>query len=496
MAERGGREGQRLGNYHLVRLLGHGGFADVYLAEHLYLKTPAAIKLLRMKVVSTQVREEFLKEAQTIAGLNHPHIVRTLDFGVEKKTPFLVMDYAPNGTLRQRYAPGARLPLPTTLSYVRQVADALHYAHEEKVIHRDIKPENMLVGRRDEVLLSDFGIALLAQTSRQSSTEEVAGTVGYMAPEQIEGRPVPASDQYALGVVVYEWLCGELPFRGTFKEVCTQHLFVAPPSLHEKLPLLSANIEQVVMKALAKEPQQRFADVRAFADALEEASHTQTPLPVLPPQETSTSSHFLPPTVLVTPTKYDLPQTERVIPAAPVSQPSQVQKTVAAPTSTPRPLPLFKRLKYVLNIGLVAGIMSALFHIVIVLLYAPVFQRATQEIVSNRLTVNTALALVGVQGLKGFLSLLIFFLAGFAAGKMAEQRGLGFLAGIIGGALLFGLMLVASYIPSYPDHITIGRVSIFGNSATVSLLLLMVWMVGGGLICLLGAWLATKSGTR
>src|SRR5947209_6627424 len=485
MAERGGREGQRLGNYHLVRLIGHGGFADVYLAEHLYLKTPAAIKLLRMKVVSTQVQEEFLKEAQTIARLNHPHIVRTLDFGVEKKTPFLVMDYAPNGTLRQRYAPGTRLPLPTILSYMRQVADALHYAHEAKIIHRDIKPENMLVGRRDEVLLSDFGIALIAQTSRQSS-EEVAGTAGYMAPEQIEGRPLPASDQYALGVVVYEWLCGELPFRGTFKEVCTQHLFVAPPSLREKVPLLSADVEQVVMKALAKEPQQRFVHVRAFADALEEASHTQTPLPVLPPQEASTSSHFLPPTVLVNPTKYDLPQTERIIPAATVSQPSQVQKTVAAPTSTTRSQPLLKRLKYVLNIGLVAGIMSALFHIGIVLLYAPVFQRATQEIVSNRLTVNTALALVGVQGLKVFLSLFIFFPAGFAAGKMVERRGSGFLAGVIGGALLFGLMFLASTIPSYPDHITIAR-----NSAALSLLLLVIWMVGGGLICLLGAWLAT-----
>jgi len=141
----------------------------------------------------------------------------------------------------------------------------------------------------------------------------------------------------------------------------------------------------------------------------------------------------------------------------------------------------------VLNIGLVAGIMSALFHIVIVLLYAPVFQRATQEIVSNRLTVNTALALIGVQGLKLFLSLLIFFPAGFAAGKMVERRGSGFLAGIIGGALLFGLMLLASSIPSYPDHITIGR-----NSATLSLLLFVVWMVGGGLLCLLGAWLATR----
>src|SRR5438093_7421081 len=99
MADRGEREGQRLGNYRLVRLIGHGGFADVYLAEHLYLKTPAAVKLLQAQVASKDAREAFLKEAQTIAHLHHPNIVRILDFGVEKKTPFLVMDYAPNGNL-------------------------------------------------------------------------------------------------------------------------------------------------------------------------------------------------------------------------------------------------------------------------------------------------------------------------------------------------------------------------------------------------------------
>src|SRR5947209_6066705 len=115
-ADRGEREGQRLGNYRLVRLLGHGGFADVYLGEHVYLKTPAAVKLLQMKVASKDAREGFLKEAQTIARLNHPNIVRILDFGVERKTPFLVMDYAPNGTLRQRYPNGTQLPLTTIIS--------------------------------------------------------------------------------------------------------------------------------------------------------------------------------------------------------------------------------------------------------------------------------------------------------------------------------------------------------------------------------------------
>src|ERR1700680_1829415 len=113
------------------------------------------------------------------------------------------------------------LPLPTVVSYVKQIADALQYAHDEKLIHRDIKPENMLIGRRNEVLLSDFGIALIAQTSRYQSTQDVIGTVAYMAPEQIQGKPRPASDLYSVGIVVYEWLTGDRPFHGSFTELCT-----------------------------------------------------------------------------------------------------------------------------------------------------------------------------------------------------------------------------------------------------------------------------------
>ncbi len=117
---------------------------------------------------------------RNIAHLIHPHIVRVLEFGVEGKTPFLVMDYAPNGTLRQRHARGAILPLETVVTYVKQIADALQYAHDEKLIHRDIKPENMLLGRRGEILLSDFGIALVAQSSRYQSTQDMAGTIAYL----------------------------------------------------------------------------------------------------------------------------------------------------------------------------------------------------------------------------------------------------------------------------------------------------------------------------
>jgi len=277
------RVGQRLGNYRLLSLLGQGGFAEVYLGEHIYLKTPSAVKLLLTKVPTQEDLDAFLKEAQTIARLIHPNIVRVMDFGTDGETPFLVMDYAQNGTLRQRHPRGSRLPLATIISYVRQVAEALQFAHDQKLIHRDIKPENMLVGQWNEVLLSDFGIALITQSSRYQSTQDVIGTVAYMSPEQIQGKPRPASDQYSLAIVVYEWLNGDRPFHGSFTELCTQHMFAAPPSLREKVPTILPEVEQVVTTALAKDPRQRFGGVRAFANALEQASQSDASTFIKPP---------------------------------------------------------------------------------------------------------------------------------------------------------------------------------------------------------------------
>ena len=262
--------GQQLGNYRLISLLGSGGFADVYMGEHIYLETQAAIKILHTKLTQEDL-QRFLQEAQTIAHLRHPHIVRILEFGVES-VPFLAMDYAPNGTLRQRHPSGSIVPLATVVSYVKQVASALQYAHNERLIHRDVKPENMLLAEDNEVLLSDFGIAVVGHSTHYQSEHEVAGTAAYMAPEQLQGKPRRASDQYALGVVVYEWLSGDRPFRGTFTEIASQHMFVPPPPLRSKVPTISPEVEQVVLRALAKDPQQRFANVQAFATALEQAS--------------------------------------------------------------------------------------------------------------------------------------------------------------------------------------------------------------------------------
>ncbi|HEY4032635.1 MAG TPA: protein kinase [Ktedonobacteraceae bacterium] len=299
MANLPNRLGQQLGNYRLIGVLGEGGFAEVYLGEHIHLGTQAAIKVLHTQLGSDDV-DTFRTEARTIAHLIHPHIVRVLEFGVEGRIPFLVMDYAPNGTLRKLHPKGTLLALATIIPYVKQVAEALQYAHDEKLIHRDIKPENMLVGRRNEIFLSDFGIALVAQSSRYQSAQEMAGTMAYMAPEQIQGKPRPASDQYSLGIVVYEWLTGDRPFHGSFTELVGQHLSVIPPSLHEKISTISPEVDQVVQIALAKDPKQRFASVQAFAIALEQASRPAQSQPPTPPREVTLPSQPLLPTILAT----------------------------------------------------------------------------------------------------------------------------------------------------------------------------------------------------
>ena len=265
------RVGQQLGNYRLTRLLGRGGFADVYLGEHLYLKSRAALKVLRTSLADEDV-EQFLAEAQTLARLAHPNIVRVLDFAVERGNPFLVMEYAPRGTMRQHHPRGSYLSLETTTAYVKQAAAALQYAHNHNVIHRDIKPVNMLLGSHQQVLLSDFGLALFSPVPELLSTQEMSGTLPYMAPEQIRGRPRFTSDQYSLGIVVYEWLCGVRPFEGSAWQIINQHLSASPPPLREKDPSLPKAVEEVVLKALAKDPEQRYVSMQRFAQAFEQAS--------------------------------------------------------------------------------------------------------------------------------------------------------------------------------------------------------------------------------
>jgi serine/threonine protein kinase len=272
--------GQQLGNYHLQALLGTGGYARVYQGEHTPIKMKVAIKVLKTREqLSKEEQATFLQEAQIIARLRHRHIIRILDFGIARtldNAPFIVMTLASQGSLRHCHPIGSQVPLQMVVSYVKQVAEALQYAHNqhEPVIHCDIKPENMLVNDANEILLSDFGIAIIGRKTTEIplTVENPIGTIGYMAPERFGGLIQKASDQYALAVVAYEWLAGRLPFTGNKDRIIFKHMQVPPPPLRQFCPQVPQEVENVILRALAKEAKKRYTSVEEFAQALEQAA--------------------------------------------------------------------------------------------------------------------------------------------------------------------------------------------------------------------------------
>ena len=261
--------GQQLGKYHLQQSLGAGGYAQVYLGEHIHLKTKFAVKVLD-EMLKQEAQTKFLIEAQRIASLKHPNIVAVTDFDVIGNRAFLVLEYAPKGTPKRTN--GVPMSPQLVASYIKQIAAALQYIHDEKRwVHCDVKPVNMLLWENDQLKLSDFGITQLARGNDASTLQHIEGTSAYMAPEHWKGKFVFATDQYSLGVVAYEWLSGDLPFHGGSLDMQRQHLHDAPPPLHRRNPAISMSVEQVVNRALHKDPQQRYPRVMDFALALEQA---------------------------------------------------------------------------------------------------------------------------------------------------------------------------------------------------------------------------------
>jgi serine/threonine protein kinase len=326
------RVGQQIGNYHLVKLLGQGAFADVYLGKHILLKTQVAIKLMRVRLTKEPL-EAFLNEAQTVARLRHPHIVRVFEGNVEDGVPYLVMDYFPRGTLREHYPSGTQLSPTQVAPFIEQLAAALSYAHQQRLIHRDVKPENILVDEDGQLLLSDFGLVLSVHSSTSETPKGMAGTVPYMAPEQLQGHPRFASDQYALGIIAYEWLTGERPFKGSFVEIASQHMLVPPVPPRQKVPTLPEAVEQVVLKALAKEPTQRFANTVEFAQALKQAC---TDLSSLPTSQLAPLEHPSPqPPMQQAHLRGTTPSTLQVGPTVPPAVSEDVQHSNTSPLSNP-----------------------------------------------------------------------------------------------------------------------------------------------------------------
>ncbi|HVB24903.1 MAG TPA: serine/threonine-protein kinase [Ktedonobacteraceae bacterium] len=275
----------RLGNYRLVQYIGKGGYANVYLGEHITLGTYAAIKVLRTKYAASEEKvAQFYGEARLMAHLSNHRIVQVSDCSDRnngENTHFFVMAYAPHGSLRQFCKQDNLLPLPVVIKYIKQIAEALQYVHDRGYIHRDVKPENILLDVHRNIWLCDFGIAIAIPVSPYEHVHDVGGTVEYMAPEQLRRGSVPASDQYALAIVTYVLLVGDCPFHGTSTEVAQQQKHVHPPSLRVKMPSIPPTVERVVLKALSKDPRMRYPNVWAYATALEQAyqAYDERPLP-------------------------------------------------------------------------------------------------------------------------------------------------------------------------------------------------------------------------
>jgi serine/threonine protein kinase len=183
----------------------------------------------------------------------------------------MAMKYAPHGDLRQCYPKGTRVPLEEIIQLVKPITQALQYLHDLGLVHRDIKPHNLLIGPEHEIMLSDFGTAITSHSLSPivASLREFEGTTPYAAPEQLQGKPRRGSDQYALGIMIYEWLSGEWPFTGTFYEITHQHLFVAPPAFKERNTYCPENVEKVILRTLEKDAGKRFPSVKRFVEELE-----------------------------------------------------------------------------------------------------------------------------------------------------------------------------------------------------------------------------------
>lgn len=265
--------GQQVDQYRLLRRLGSGGGGVVYLAESIVNKAQVAIKIVYMPL-DTQNIAAFIAEAQSIL-LEHPHIVRIKKFGQFQQYPFFVMAYLSRGNLRQRHPLGTKLSWAVILPYIRQITDALQYIHEQGTVHRDIKPENMLIDEHNNILLADFGIAVTSYTIN-AKMQNPSGTIPYMAPEQFNGMAGRATDQYALGAVIYEWLTGRPPFIGKPENIIDQHLQTPAASLRRLNSSIDPLIDALVLKTLAKRPEDRFTSMREFLAEVERITIAMT----------------------------------------------------------------------------------------------------------------------------------------------------------------------------------------------------------------------------
>lgn len=263
-------------HYEIIKMLGHGGMSRVYLAYDKHTQQHVVLKFLNDDLMGNiAVFERYKREAEIGSRINHPHVQHMLNVNEERSDHYLVMEYIQGRTLRavlEEYAPQP-LPIPDALRITEQVCDALRYCHEHGVFHRDIKPENIMILEDGSVKIIDFGVALL-EGARRVTWRGMTGTVGtpdYMSPEQLKGeRGLAPSDIYAVGIILYEMLCGHTPFDGeNVFAVMNQHVSQDPPSILECNPSIPHALATVVMRAIRRDPDKRYHSMQEMQHDLQ-----------------------------------------------------------------------------------------------------------------------------------------------------------------------------------------------------------------------------------
>ncbi|HEY7198551.1 MAG TPA: Stk1 family PASTA domain-containing Ser/Thr kinase [Gaiellaceae bacterium] len=277
------------GRYRILRKLGSGGMANVYLAEDEELGRRVAIKILNERYANDELfNERFRREAKSAAGLSHPNIVSIYDRGEADGIPYIAMEVIEGRSLKELILTRGALPVGQAIDYAKQILGALRFAHRHGIIHRDIKPHNILLGNEDRLKVTDFGIAR-AGASQMTEVGSIMGTAQYLSPEQARGAPVTAaSDLYSLGIVLYELLTGQVPFTGDSAiEIAMKHLNEIPRPPSAIRPEITPELDQVVLRALAKNPEDRYQS----ADELQEdLDRVEAGLPLSPETATAATS--------------------------------------------------------------------------------------------------------------------------------------------------------------------------------------------------------------